>query len=406
MAIPRFRPSLSVREALSFWRAGVRSCDCTIDEFELGFADKLVPGQQVTLAPSGRVALYWLLAALELQPGDEVVTQAFNFPAVPAAVLAAGARPVFLDLLPDTFEPDPEHLKKIITPRTRAVVLTHLYGNPADLDALLPICQEAGVAVIEDCAQAVGAAYRGRPVGTNGRGCLFTFGPTKNFSLLAGGAAATGDLELAARIADLALLHPRVSAGRSLYLGAHATGLTLATSPLAFTLGLFPALQAAERLGLDPVHKIMGEAPAPLSRPEQAPRPSAWMAGVGLAQLERYEALNRGRVRNGWYLRKRLADQQGFTLCPMREGSVFVSFPIYHPRPEALARELQQRGVDVDLGFMRDCSSLELFADSASDCPQTRRAAAETVHLPIYPHLKKAQLDRVADALLEAVAKS
>ncbi len=404
MAIPRFRPSLSLSEAAGFIRSRVPLLAPPPGEFERRFGQRLLQGQQVSLAPSGRVALYWLLRALKLRRGDEVVTQAFNFPAVPAAVVAAGAVPRFLDLAPDTFEPDPGHLEELISPRTRAVIITHLFGNPAEMDTLREICQRREVTLIEDCAQAIGATYKGRPVGTFGRGALFTFGVTKNFTLMAGGAAASADADIAARVADLASQHPRVGAAQTLYLAAHSTGLTMVTRPLAFTLGLFPALRFAERVGLDPVHKIMGEPVMPLTDIEDAPCPSDGMVAVGMVQLERFEANNRGRTRNGWYLRLLLRGAGGFTLCPMREGSVFVSFPIYHHRREDLAHELQQRGVEVDLGFMRDCSALEMFTGpDSSPCPHTQRAAEQILHLPIYPQLNKADLDRVAEALKDAV---
>ncbi len=404
MAIPRFRPSLSLGEALGFVRSNLPLLTPSPGEFERLFGQRLLDGQQVSLAPSGRVALYWLLRALDLRRGDEVITQAFNFPAVPAAIQAAGAVPRFVDLAPDTFEPDPDHLEQIIGPRTRAVVITHLYGNPADMDALRPICEARGVPIIEDCAQAIGATHKGRPVGTFGRGALFTFGVTKNFTLLAGGAAASADPEVASRVADLAQQHPRVGAARSLYLAAHSTGLTVVTRPWPFSAGLFPVLKVLESVGLDPVHRIMGEPPMPLTDIQHAPRPSASMAAVGMVQLSRYEALNRARTRNGWYLRRLLRGAGAFTLCPMREGSVFVSFPLYHHRREELAFQLQQRGVDTDLGFMSDCSALEMFSGPTStECPHARRAAEQILHLPIYSQLTKRDLDHVAEALKDAV---
>ena len=406
MAIPRFRPSLSLHEALGFLRSQLPLGAPTGEEFERRFGAELLGGQQVRLAPSGRVALYWLLSALELEPGDEVVTQAFNFPAVPSAIRAAGASPRFVDLAPDSFEPDPEHLKQVVTPRTRAVIITHLYGNPARMDTLREICHSRGVVIIEDCAQAIGATHKGQPVGTFGQGALFTFGVTKNFTLLAGGAAATADEELATRIAELARRHPHVSAARAAYLALHSTGLSVVTRPWPFSAGLFPVLRLAEGVGFDPVHRIMGEPPMPLTDIEQAPRPSPSMAAVGMVQLRRYAALNRARMRNGWYLRQALRGQSGYTLCPMREGSVFVSFPLLHHRRVALAMALQRRGVDTDLGFMSDCSALEMFADCRTDpCPHAQRAADEIVHLPIYPQLAKRCMDRIAAAVGEAVVE-
>jgi len=373
------------------------------EEFERAFGQRLLPGQQVFLSPSGRVALYWLLSSLELEPGDEVITQAFNFSAVPSAIEAAGGRVRFVDLRPDTFELDPEQLQQAITPHTRAVILTHLYGMPVDLKPLVQICEDRGVTIIEDCAQAAGATYNGRPVGSFGAGSFFTFGPTKNFTLLAGGAAATGDPEMAARMAHLARRHPRVPVGESLKLAAKAAVMSLATHPCLFSAATFPALQITDSVGLDVVHKVMGEAPSRLSKVEQAPLPNKQMAAVGLAQMQCFERLNRARQRNGWYLMRCLTKLSGISLPCAREGSIFMSFPIYHPRRVDLARELQRRGVDTDLGFMDDCSAMELFAHCAAHCPQSSRAAREVLHLPIHPYLDLHHMDHVADALQGAL---
>ncbi|MFZ1059560.1 MAG: aminotransferase class V-fold PLP-dependent enzyme, partial [Candidatus Rokuibacteriota bacterium] len=117
---------------------------------------------------SGTDALHLSLRALDVGPGDEVVTSAFSFVASASAVLHAGARPVFADIDPETFALDPAQVERAITPRTRAVIAVHLYGHPADMDPLVAIARRRGLAVVEDAAQAIGAAYAGRPVGSFG----------------------------------------------------------------------------------------------------------------------------------------------------------------------------------------------------------------------------------------------
>ena len=106
MSVARFRPSLSLREAVHFVGAGLPGKPALVREFERAFGRELLGNRSVILAPSGRIALYWILAALDMAPGDEVVTQAFNFTAVPAAIEAAGARPVFVDVARDSFGTD------------------------------------------------------------------------------------------------------------------------------------------------------------------------------------------------------------------------------------------------------------------------------------------------------------
>lgn len=129
---------------------------------------------------SGTDALALSLRALGVGPGDEVITPAFSFVASASVILHVGATPVFVDIDLDTFTLDPDQVMRALTPRTRAIVAVHLYGHPAAMDRITEIARQRGIAVIEDAAQAIGAAYAGRAVGSWGDlGCL-SFFPTKN----------------------------------------------------------------------------------------------------------------------------------------------------------------------------------------------------------------------------------
>ena len=403
MSVARFRPSLSLREAAHFVGAGLPGKPSLTREFERAFGREVLDNRTVILAPSGRIALYWILAALDMGPGDEVITQAFNFTAVPAAIEAAGATPVFVDVARDGFGPDPGELARVVGPRTRAVLLTHLYGNPADVGGVHAVCEQHGVPLLEDCAQAVGATYEGRTLGTFGLATFFTFGPTKNFTLLGGGAVATADPDLGQRMADLARRHRRVGVRKSVGMAAKAAVITAATSPLAFDLATFPAIRLLSAGGGDPVHKVMSEPDSPLTDVEAYRAPSSAMAAVGMAQLKRYVDLNRARERNGWELYDRLRGVDGITVPLSRDGNIFLSFPVFHPRRRAFAAALRGRGVDTDLGFMCDCASHPMFPAAAADCPESRRAADEIVHLPVHPYLGRRGCDRIVEAVKEAV---
>jgi dTDP-4-amino-4,6-dideoxygalactose transaminase len=149
---------------------------------------------------SGTEALHLALAACGIGPGDEVITVAHTAVATVAAIELCGATPVLVDIEPDYFTLDPLQLAAAITPRTKAIVPVHLYGQPADLDPILTFAQQHGLRVIEDCAQAHGARYRGRRVGSFGALACFSFYPTKNLGALGdGGLVATNDPALAER---------------------------------------------------------------------------------------------------------------------------------------------------------------------------------------------------------------
>jgi len=153
---------------------------------------------------SGTSALHLALLAAGIGPGDEVITVPFTFVASIAAVLYAGAKPVLVDIEPRTFCIDPSAIEKAITPRTKAILPVHLYGQSADMDPILEIAAAHNLVVIEDAAQAHGAKYKGRPVGTIGNIGCFSFYPTKNLGAYGeGGAVVTNNPEHALTIRRL-----------------------------------------------------------------------------------------------------------------------------------------------------------------------------------------------------------
>jgi dTDP-4-amino-4,6-dideoxygalactose transaminase len=171
-----------------------------VQRFEQEFAAYCGADHCVGVA-NGTDALHLALRALEIGPGDEVITAANTFIATAVAVKSVGATPVFVDVSPRDFNLDVEHLKAAITPNTRAVIPVHLYGQPADMDAVLRIAEEHGLKVVEDACQAHGARYRDRPVGSFGHAACFSFYPGKNLGAYGdGGAVVTSDADLAERI--------------------------------------------------------------------------------------------------------------------------------------------------------------------------------------------------------------
>lgn len=131
---------------------------------------------------SGTDALKVALAAIRLQPGDEVITTAFTYIATTEAIIKSRAKPVFVDIDAETYNIDPDKIKKAITKRTKAIIPVHLYGQPADMAPIIKIAKKYKLTVIEDAAQAFGAVYKGKPVGSLGRVGCFSFFPTKNLS--------------------------------------------------------------------------------------------------------------------------------------------------------------------------------------------------------------------------------
>lgn len=147
---------------------------------------------------NGTAALHTALLAHGIGPGDEVITVAFTFIASVNSIIYCGARPVFADIDPITFNIDPDTIEALITPRTKAIMPVHLYGHPADMQRIMAIAQKYGLAVIEDSAQAIGASYGGKPAGSFGTGC-FSLYATKNVMSAEGGMITTNDDAIAKR---------------------------------------------------------------------------------------------------------------------------------------------------------------------------------------------------------------
>jgi len=171
-----------------------------VDKFEKEFA-AFCRAKYAVGVSSGTNALSLALSALDIKQGDEVITTPNTFIATAAAISHVGARPVFVDVSPDTYNMDSTQLEKTITGRTRAIIPVHLYGHPAEMDAVRQVAQKHNLKVIEDACQAHGAEYRGQRVGTTGDMSAFSFYPGKNLGAYGdGGAAVTNNRELAERV--------------------------------------------------------------------------------------------------------------------------------------------------------------------------------------------------------------
>jgi perosamine synthetase len=170
----------------------------SVKMFEDSFSSFLDVENSVAVS-NGTVALDLTLKAIGLKPNDEVVSPAFSFIATANCILYQGLKPVFADVNPKTFNIDPEDLKEKINSHTKAVIGVHLYGQPFEIRALKEICEDYHLILIEDCAQAHGAEYYGKKVGSFGVGC-FSFYPTKNMTTGEGGMITTNDDSLAAKL--------------------------------------------------------------------------------------------------------------------------------------------------------------------------------------------------------------
>src|SRR3954469_14280412 len=222
-----------------------------IAEFEHAFARTIGAGTAVSAA-YGRMAFYYILAALELPAGSEIIFPALTFWVVPELARAAGLTVVFADVDPRTFNIDPRSVERMITDKTRAIVPTHLYGLPCEMDAILAIAARHNLILLEDCAHALGATYKGKPVGTFGTGALFSFQTLKPLNCYGGGLALVTDRSVAARVRQIveALPWPSEQRVRDRLLIGRLQRIFI--KPWVFSISLFPVLWASSLVDANP----------------------------------------------------------------------------------------------------------------------------------------------------------
>jgi len=407
--IPRFSPSFSASEALISARMLARppADEPEVRSFEAAFA-AYVGARHAVMTPSARFSFYLLLRAMGIGPGDEVIIPGLTYFAIPSIAITAGVRPVFADVGLRSHVLDPAAFEAAITPRTKAVVPTHLYGTPCDMDAIVAIARKHGIKVVEDCAQSTGARYKGVRVGHLGDAAYYTFGLTKNITTLSGAMLTTDDDAVAAFCRAEIDRGTPAKLDKSAKEAVTGVAMAIATHPFVYPFTLHPAIVLGNKLGKDPIHEPFGEPEVlypELPKSFYQNRPRAVQAAVGQKQLSRIEALNGARIRNGRFLDEQLANVAGLTTPTYPEGAepIYMSFVVHHPRRDALMAALRRRGMDTTTGYMNDCSDHELFPEFRRPCANAATVKREQLHLPVHPRMDARDDAHLVEAVRSAV---
>ncbi len=325
--------------------------------FEEAFA-AFVGAPYAVAVSSGTAALHLALLAHGIEPGDEVIVPAFTFAATANAVALCGARPVFADVREHDLNLDPVEVERAVTPRTRAVVPVHLYGAPAPLPELRALCVRHGLALIEDAAQAHGAAIGGERIGARGTAC-WSFYATKNITTGGeGGMVTTDDAGVAERVRVL-----RNQGERQRYV--------------------------TERPGYNYRMTEMG-------------------AAIGLAQLRKLEDWIERRRANAAALTSGLRG-----VAPLPEAPdvthAYHQYTVRVPggRRDALLARLRAQGIEAAVFYPAPVPRLPAYAEAwrGTSFPVAERAATEVLSLPVHPGLSDADLRAIIDAVNSAVAE-
>jgi dTDP-4-amino-4,6-dideoxygalactose transaminase len=346
-------------------------------------------GLHVHAVNSGRVALLTLLEALGLRPGDEILVPAYTLRALIELLEDSGYVPVPVDLTPGRFNMDPDQAARRLGPRTRAILATHLFGDPCDVTALADLAREHELLLVEDCAQALGCELAGgRKVGTSGDGAILSFDLLKTVNTFGGGAILTRSRETSERVADLLA---RFEPAGPAVLRRVAMGLVEHAALLAPTAPALLGILAHPRSRplISRAYRNMQHA----VRPTRA-RYSNLQAMIGCRLLDSLDA----RVALRREMARKLAEYLGE---PDPAGGVRGSNGYFFVRlargdVEALRWKLYLRGIDAGIGAeVADyCGDL----GRPADCPEARRTFESAIQLPLHEGLTDADLERIATA--------
>ena len=379
------------------FRRGEAVSGPAIAEFERRFAD--YHGMEyVTASSFGRMAFHYILCALDLPEGSEIIFPALTFWVVPEIARRAGLRPVFVDVDPASFNLHPGKVEAAVTERTRAIVPTHLYGQPCAMTEIMRVSEKHNLIVIEDCAQAVGARYRGRRVGTFGTASFFSFQMLKGINTYGGGMALTNDAAVARRIREQVMEEPAQSTKDLFKRFASTYAARVGVSPKGFTFWGFPLQTAASFFGHHDLSSYIWEKIRPLDRfprtyHQRFSNVQALIGLRGLAKLDEFNA--RSREHAARYTRGLVDCRHIKTPFVLPEAEhVYYQYCIYTTDPALTSRRAIRRGVDIETTHVDVCSKLKLFAEFADTCPGAE-ATEKALQLPVYSRLRSSDVERI-----------
>lgn len=329
-----------------------------VAQFEREFA-AFCEAEHAVACASGTDGLYLSMRALGIGPGDEVITTSYTFVASVGSICTAGAKPVFVDVRPETLNIDPDRIEGKLTEHTRAIMPVHLYGQPAEMDAVLGIAAKHNLSVIEDACQAHGARYGGKRAGSLGTAASFSFYPTKNLGAFGdGGCVITSSAELAEKVRSIA------DHGRTTWTRHELEGIN----------SRLDALQAA-------------------------------VLRVKLRYLEEWNAKRRHLA--GLYL-EQLADVPEARPLEVVEGAepVYHLFVVRVPGREAVMEKLKAREIGCGVYYGTPVHLQGAFSAlgyGEGSFPAAEAAAREVLALPLYPQMPESQVEEVVGALKESL---
>lgn len=368
-----------------------------ISVFEKMFASYIGTKYAVSFS-SARSGLLTFLDALSFQPGDEIIFPAYTFHVIPAIVKSLGLKPVFVDVRNDTYTINTSLIKSSITKKTKAIFATHILGHPCDMDDIMALSREYDLKVIEDCAHACGAEYKGQKVGSFGIAGIFSFGMGKLMNCFGGGIVTCQDDTLRDQILRKRSSYENFS---KIQLFKHMVKFFVfcfLTNPKVFAVTGYAAMRIAQVFHNDIFDRIPDES---VELWHQFPKTffrkfTNIQAAIGIQQLEFLNENINKIIRNAAVYSRELADS-GLDLpfVSPEAKHVYLYFRIRSQQREELKQKLLKHGVDVKKDDIAVCPELEIFPESGRDYPAAKEVSGTSLELPCYYSLSEGDIYQI-----------
>jgi perosamine synthetase len=357
--IPIAKPMIGEEEkraVLEVLSSGMLTQGLKVEEFETSFA-RYIGTKYAIATSSGTTALHTALLATGIKNEDEVITTPFSFIASANSILYCGAKPVFADIDPKTFNINPEEVKEKISRKTKAILAVHLYGQPCAMDALREICQDHGLLLIEDACQAHGAEYGRKKVGSFGDCAAFSFYPTKNMTTGEGGMITTDSREIAEKA--------RMIRGHGSKIRYH--------------------------------HETLG----------YNYRMTDIAAAIGIEQLKKLDGMNEKRIKNANLLTEGLGKIDGLVpphVSP-RARHVFHQYTIRVSNRDELSKKLIKKGVETGIYYPIPIHRQKLYERlyDADELLEAEKASREVLSLPVHPAVSEENIRFIISSFKESL---
>lgn len=376
-------------------------------EYEYFFS-KMLDASYAHTFWKGRTALYAILKSLMIGPGDEVIVPAFTCVVVSNAIISTGAKPVYVDISPNTYNIDPSIVEKCITPNTKAIVIQHTFGIPAELDPLLDIAKCHNLSVIEDCAHAIGSKYRGRLVGTFGDAAFFSSQWSKPYTTGLGGIAITSNEAIEEGLKNVLseFTYPCKIQLNRLKIQYMLYYLFFSPRLYWFSLGTLQRLSQMNLfIGSSSRDELDGVMP-----PDHSWKMSPFQARIGLRQvhcLPQYIE-HRRRLAKLYenYLRSHAWNP---SKTPQEYEIVYLRYPIRVANKWDFLRKAQDARIEIGSWFESVLhpirTSLKHFGYKQGQCPIAEVAANEVVNLPLHHRVTVEEAERIIEFVYKEAEK-